>query len=79
MGDSNGGLEKTAQFRASFCVILNKYYPSDQIKTNEIDGACETYGERTDVEFRCGILRERNHLKDIGVDRRILLKWKLKK
>ena len=29
--------------------------------------------------FRYGNLRERDHLKDLGVDCRIVLKWKLKK
>jgi hypothetical protein len=27
-------------------LLLTKYYPSNQIKKNEIDGACSTYGER---------------------------------
>jgi len=45
VGDSKGGMEKSAQFRVSGCVILTKYYPGDQIK-NEMGGACETYGER---------------------------------
>jgi len=49
MGDSNVGMEKVAQFRASCCVILTRYYPGDQIKKNEMGGACETYGERRDV------------------------------
>jgi hypothetical protein len=31
------------------------------------------------VGFRYGKLRERDHLKDVGVDFRISLKWKLKK
>ena len=41
MGDCKVGMEKVAQFRASCCVILTKYYPVDQIKKNEMGDACE--------------------------------------
>jgi len=34
--------------RLSF-LLLNKYYPSDHIKKNEIDEAYGTYGERRDT------------------------------
>jgi len=80
VGESNGGMEKIAQIRASCRVILTKYYPGDQIKKNEMGGSYETYGKRRDA---CRVLvrklRVRAHLKDVGVDCRISLKWKLKK
>ena len=39
-------------------------------------GACSTYGERR-VAAGCwwGNLRERDHLEDVDVDGRIILKW----
>jgi hypothetical protein len=44
-----------------------------QIKKNEIDGACSTYGERRGA---CGVLvgkpDGKNHLEDLGVDGRIV-------
>jgi len=44
-------------------------------------GACSTYGERGQVytEFWWGNLRERDHLEDPGIDRRIILKCIFKK
>ena len=40
-------------------------------------GACRTYGGRGGVYvgFWWGNLRERDHLKDPGVDGRIILRW----
>jgi hypothetical protein len=61
-------------------VLLPKYYLFDQIKKNEMGGACGAYGrqERCRV-FWWGNLKERNPLEDLGVDGRVVLKWISKK
>jgi len=39
-------------------------------------GACGTYGERKGVyRVLVGNLREREHLEEPGVDRRLILRW----
>jgi hypothetical protein len=40
-------------------------------------GACSTYGGRGELSagFGWGNMRERNHLGDPGVDKRIILRW----
>jgi hypothetical protein len=52
-----------------------KYYSGEQFKKNDMGGACSTYGGDTSMytEFWWGNLSERGHLKDIGVDKRIIL------
>jgi hypothetical protein len=54
-----------------------KFYSGDQIKKNEMGRACGTYGrqERCIQGFWWGDLRKRDHLEDLGVNRRIILKW----
>jgi hypothetical protein len=48
------------------------------MKKNEMGGACGTYGrERTG--FWWGNLNERDHLEELGVDGRIILKFVCKK
>jgi hypothetical protein len=54
-------------------VILTKYYSDDQIKKNEMDGACSAYGgEEVLSVFWWGNLRERDHLEDLGLDGKII-------
>jgi hypothetical protein len=55
-------------------------YSVVQVKKDDMDGACSTCVR----EERCmlgsgGVLRTSDHLEDLGVDGRILLKWKFKK
>jgi hypothetical protein len=51
------------------------------IKKNEMGGACDTYGrqERYINRVFVGDLREGDHLEDLDVDGRIILKWIFKK
>jgi len=58
-------------------VFLIKYYSGDQNK-NELGGACSTYG-RGGEEIHTGVWwsnpRERDHLKQQLVGKRIILIW----
>jgi len=64
---------------------LNDLYLSppsgDKIETNEMGGACSTYGgeERRVQGVWWGNPRERDHLEDPGVDRKIILRWIFRK
>jgi hypothetical protein len=72
-------MEKIAKLGASSFVLTTKYYSGHQIKEHEMDGACSTYGgEQNCVVFRHGNMKERGHLKDLGVDGKIILKFILK-
>jgi len=51
----------------------------DQIKQNETGGACSTYVGEEHTGFLYGILREREHLQDRGIDGKIILKWIFRK
>jgi len=54
---------------------------SNNIEKNEMSGACSAYGgeERHIHGVWWGNLREREHLGDPGVDRRIILRWIFRK
>ena len=58
-----------------------KYYISDQIRKNEMGGACRTMGVRREVHtgFWWGDMKERGHVEDKVVDGMALLKWIFKK
>jgi hypothetical protein len=53
-------------------VLLAKYYVGDQIKKNELGGACSTYREERCIHTGLWC-RERDHLEDLAVDGRIIL------
>ena len=40
-----------------------------------MDGACSTCGGEKHIRFCWENLRERDHLEDLGVDYKIILKW----
>ena len=72
------GLRRTGQqgsgedyITRSFMIVLTKYYCDDQMKRNNVDGACSTYGrqERYIQGFWQIDLRE-----NLGTDERIILK-----
>jgi hypothetical protein len=59
---------------------LHSNYPGDQIKKNEMGGACSTYGiQEVHTEIWWGDLRERDRSEDVGVDGRVILKLTFKK
>jgi hypothetical protein len=60
-------------------VLIIKYYSGEQIKKNEVGGACSTYGGGVHTGFWWGDLREGGHLENQGVDRTIILKLIFKK
>ena len=51
----------------------HSYRSTFQIEKNEMGGECSTYGDSRSVYK--GKLRERDHMEDPDVDRRIMLKW----
>jgi hypothetical protein len=46
----------------------------DKIEKNEMGGACSTYGGKESL-----IPEERDHLKEPGIDGRIILRWIFRK
>jgi hypothetical protein len=62
-------------------LLLTKYYSGDIVKKNKMGGTCSMYGgqERWVQGFGGGKVRGRDHLEDLGVDRKIVLKWIFKK
>ena len=71
---------KVAQASFNNCAVLGYKYSGDQIKKNEMGGACGTYGrQKVHTKIWWGDLRERDRSEDVGVDGRVILKWTFKK
>jgi hypothetical protein len=68
-------MEKVAQGRASYFILLPKYYYADKIKENEVGGTCGMHGRGMCTRFWWKIQKERDHLKDQGVDGRMGSEW----
>jgi hypothetical protein len=61
-------------------VLLIKYYSGDQIEKIQMGAACGTYGgEKRRIYVLKGNLKDRDHMQDLVVDGRIILKcmWKV--
>ena len=68
--------------RQKQCFILSSYDKVVAVRSNETGGSCSRYGGnvRCIQGFGEGNLgKERDHLEDLSVDLRIILKWILKK
>ena len=69
-------MEKTTYQGALYSVLLTKYHSGDQIKKNEMDGACGMYGTGDmHIGFCWEDLRESDHLEDLGAGGWLMLKW----
>jgi hypothetical protein len=56
------------------------YYWSDQIKEDEIGGSCNIHDTREmHIEFEYDNLKKIDHLRNVGIDGKLALKWTLNK
>jgi hypothetical protein len=61
-------------------VLLTQYCSGDKIEKNEMVGTCGVWGRgEVYTGFWWGNLRERDHLGDLDVDGRIILRWVFRK
>jgi hypothetical protein len=57
-------------------VLLTKHHSGNQIKKREVDGACGTgWGGIGDCRVLVGRSDGKNHLENLGVGGRMILKW----
>jgi len=54
--------------------LSTKYHSGEEIKKNEMGGACETCGGGDNEWFWWANLKEGYHLEDLGTDEQIILK-----
>ena len=71
--------EVTSEWRKLHYDLSDLYSSPNQLEKNEMGGACSTYGREAHTGFWWGNLRERDHLKDLGVDGVIILRWIFRK
>ena len=72
-------MKKTTQ-RGTLFFLLTKYFSGNEIERNEMGGACGTCGgQERSYRILVGDLRERDHLEDLGVDGKIILKWSFRR
>jgi len=62
-------------------VLHTQYCSGDKIEKNEMGRTCSAYGGKGEAYTGLwwGNLRERDHLGDLGVDGRIILRWIFRK
>jgi hypothetical protein len=58
-------------------VLLTKYHSVDNIKKTEEGRACSTHCGEMHTDFQWGNLKKRDHLEDLGVEERTILKMDL--
>jgi hypothetical protein len=66
-------LKETAQRDSSRSVLLTKDCSGDKAKKNEMSSIWHVKQTELQSGFWWGILRERNHLEDLGIDGSIIL------
>ena len=71
----NSWVEKTTERGAFWSVFLTRHHSDDKIKKNEMRLTCSMHGEgRITYGVLWGGVRKRNHLEDLDVDERVILK-----
>jgi hypothetical protein len=68
------GMEVAASWGISWHVFPTLYYLRHKIENNEMGVACSTWGEE-ETRFCWGNVKEKDNLKDRGINERMMLKW----